>query len=178
MLIPPGALTEDRLITIKTHRDISTLPFPAPFVGGARLGPDGLTFQLPVTIILPLLAEIQPGTQLPLFLYDNQRNGWLYANQFAVVNLDKITATAQVSHFTDYIVMGITEGDQALYFGRFRNSFFDICNPTPTVDLYSDLIYLWSSVYFPIGSKKIWDFLRLLQIVLMVAMKSPAYVSL
>ena len=111
VFIPPGALAEERLLSIKTHHNMASLPAPAPFIGGVNLGPDGLEFQLPITITLPLNTNLLPGTQLPLFLYDSQESGWSYTGLFAYVNPDEVTASADVTHFSDYIVMGMEEGD-------------------------------------------------------------------
>jgi len=157
VFIPSGALAEERLLSIKTHHNTASLPAPAPFMGGVNLGPDGLVLQLPITITLPLNTNLLPGTQLPLFLYDNQNSGWSYTGVFAYVNPDGVSASVDVTHFSDYIIMGMGEEDVNYYFGSFKARFFDICNPTPTIDLYNEFKNLWSTYYFPIGYKHIWE---------------------
>ncbi len=161
LYIPPGALTQERLISILTHTNSNTLPAPAPFIGGADFGPDGLIFEVPVTITFPLSIDMPTGTILSIFQYDATHRGWLYTSFHSVVNPDMKSASAEVTHFTDYvIIMGIDvgQGDPGLYFGSFHQRFTDICNPTPTADLFSDMVFAWSHRYFPVGEKLPFDF--------------------
>ena len=88
----------------------------------------------------------------------SQKNGWLNTGLFAYVNPDGVTATAGVTHFSHYILMGQEEEDINYYFGSFKTKYFDICSPSPTIDLYNEFQNLWSTYYFPIGDKSVWDF--------------------
>ena len=62
--IPEGALDETTTITISTFqnsKDIALEHGITPFKGGADFGPDGLTFNIPVTITLPSSIRLVQG---------------------------------------------------------------------------------------------------------------------
>lgn len=147
VVIPPGALSEETLITIAVHHDAASLPAPTvpslPFLGGVNLGPDGIAFLQPVTITIPLTTELTPGSEYPLFLYDEQRGGWLKTEFFAVVNPDGLSASADVTHFSDFIIY-------LEPFPKFAQDFFK-CNVNHE-ELFESLINRWSNT-FEIGEK-------------------------
>jgi len=97
IVIPPGALAEETSISVNSHYSMASLPAPSPFAGGARFGPDGLVFNSPVTITVPLASAQGPGTELALFAYDEQRGGWLLTEFTVVVNPDGLSASGEVS---------------------------------------------------------------------------------
>src|SRR6056297_4344157 len=63
--IPTGALTDEVSITLSSFTNNSMLPSawcPMPGMGGAvRLEPEGLVFDKPVTITVPMDAQWNPG---------------------------------------------------------------------------------------------------------------------
>jgi hypothetical protein len=107
--VPPGALSEEESINIETYTDASLLPAPigalgVPFVGGVSLEPDGLIFEQPVTITIPLTSVLKPGAEFPLLFYRKDLGAWEETDFMAVVNLDGQSAMAVVPHFSIYIL--------------------------------------------------------------------------
>lgn len=72
------------------------------FVIAADCGPDGISFYSPVTINFPLPNKLIAGTRLPFYMLLN--NAWVNTGIDAVVSNDGLTASAQVTHFTKYIL--------------------------------------------------------------------------
>lgn len=110
--IPEGALDADTLITVRTLNQ-TDLPAPTPplthFLGAAGFGPDGLTFKTDVAITIPLRESRTPGTVLPLFVYDAEKEEFVEADTSATVNPDGWTASASVTHFSiEALLDGVT----------------------------------------------------------------------
>ena len=151
--IPPGALSNQRSVSVGTHSAMASLPAPAPLTGGGNFGPPGLTFDLPVTITLPLAEPQDPGTQLAVYLYDEAHNGWLMTEFSAEINPDGLTASAEVTHFTDYILIGQQEVD--LLFIDFKQKYFE--NIISSAELFESFVDRFK-VLIGLGNKKPWDF--------------------
>jgi len=110
--IPEGALDAETLITVETLNQTG-LPAPTPpltqFLGAASFGPDGLTFKTDVTITIPLNESKTPGTLLPLFVYDAEKEEFVETDTLAIVNPGGRTASANVTHFSiDALLDGVT----------------------------------------------------------------------
>ncbi|MDY6935590.1 MAG: hypothetical protein SVZ03_15375 [Spirochaetota bacterium] len=104
--IPPGALTESVDISIKTYSDNSSLPpgwCPVPGLAGVvEFGPDGLTFQKPVTVTIPASNPMTPGEKFPLLLWESESDTVVQTGFIASVNADGNSFSAEVTHFCGY----------------------------------------------------------------------------
>jgi IPT/TIG domain/ZU5 domain len=103
LLIPPGALSADTNISVKSI-PASSLPDPSgtqKIVGVVQADPP-TTFLIPVALTFPLAAQLDPGTEIPLLI---SRAGAYDPSEFtAVVDSSGRTATARVTHFSTYVV--------------------------------------------------------------------------
>jgi uncharacterized protein (TIGR02145 family) len=126
--IPPGALSNSTEITIETFdNQINSNEYTAAlgnFAGGVVLGPDDLSFQKPVTITIPLNTSLGPDvSEVILFYKDNgdpsnshyppNYSGWKQTNYVGKVNADRQSVTAQIDHFSEYVVQ-LTFGGSTL----------------------------------------------------------------
>ncbi len=116
--IPPGALDSNTTITITSHDTQSNLPeytgIMGNFIGGLVLSPDGLNFQIPVTINIPLNEPITSGNEVKLFYYDEgdpynsnypaEYSGWQQTDFTGTVSSDGQSVVAQIDHFSTYVV--------------------------------------------------------------------------
>jgi uncharacterized protein YjdB len=158
VIIPPGALTEQKLISIKTRFGPSSLPAPTapwfPALGGATLGPNGLVFQQPALLTLPLSQRLIPGSQYPLFVYDEELVGWRQTEFMAVVNSDGLSASAEVSHFST-LVFFFSQLESAGLFGDFAAKVAAKAKNGIT-DFTSEFMEVVArfQAFKPIGSKK------------------------
>jgi len=104
VIIPAGALDEDTEITIKTYTNaagISREHGVVPFTGGADFGPDGLSFNVPVTITIPASVSLVENQEHALFTFSE--DSWQDANTAALPGTDTTFLTAEVDHFTPYV---------------------------------------------------------------------------
>ncbi len=102
VVIPAGALSSGIEITIDGC-DEGELPDDLgilPYIGAVDLGPNGQTFALPVTITIPCPTPLTPGSQFPLFYYDETNSRWVQTTFTATVNADGLSYTGQVDHFS------------------------------------------------------------------------------
>ena len=116
--IPPGALDSNTTITITSHDTQSNLPeyigVMGNFIGGLVLSPDGLNFQIPVTINIPLNEPITSGNEVKLFYYDEgdpynsnypaEYSGWQQTDFTGTVSSDGQSVVAQIDHFSTYVI--------------------------------------------------------------------------
>ncbi len=83
--------------------------------GGVVLEPDGLSFQEPVTITIPLNEPLGPDvSEVKIFYKDKgdpsnsnyppDYSGWKQTNFTGKVNADKQSVTAQIDHFSEFVV--------------------------------------------------------------------------
>ncbi len=104
--IPPGALTENTVIDIETLTE-ETLPAPVPdgyeFLGGADFWPDGLTFNVPVTVTIPLNTPLPEGTFLGLFVFDLEAAKFIYAKKWGIVDESGEAASVEIEHFSAHV---------------------------------------------------------------------------
>ena len=104
VVIPAGAVSGSVVITVEVE-DTTTLQDASPtdttLVSAADFGPDGLIFNKPVTIILPMDTDQVPGTPVRLALYNPATNTFEDTGTVAPVNLDN-TVSFDVTHFSTY----------------------------------------------------------------------------
>jgi uncharacterized protein (TIGR03437 family) len=155
LVIPPGALGEQRRISLRTHVDDATLPGALlGFRGGATFGPSGLVFELPVTITLPLNAALEPGTQSPLYEFNPTDGSWNQTGFQATVGPGGRSASAEVTHFSTFVIVGsILEPGLAGIFGLLAHDAGHI----PYAQLFADYRSRLSTL-FQIGGKGLHAF--------------------
>ncbi|MFH0901560.1 MAG: IPT/TIG domain-containing protein, partial [Pseudomonadota bacterium] len=106
--IPEAALAEDSVVAV-TPLDLAALPPAAVgrrIEAGARLEPAGLTFSSPATLTLPLWHYLAPGTPLTLRQYLSEVGDYSDQVATATVTEDGEHATAEISHFSDFVFDG------------------------------------------------------------------------
>ncbi len=127
IVIPPGALDSNTTITITSYDTQSNLPeyigIMGNFIGGLVLSPDGLNFQIPVTITIPLNDTITSGDEVKLFYYDDgdpdnsnypaNYSGWQQTDFTGTVSSDGQSVVAQIDHFSTYVIQ-MNFGENAL----------------------------------------------------------------
>lgn len=121
LTVPPGALTETRLISARRLKDTSALPAVladplVPLHAAVEFGPDGLEFTLPVTLSISLDKAATPGASQPLLVHDPVTGGWEETEFIATVDASGLTATVELLHFSDYVVT-FSQIGSAGYFG-------------------------------------------------------------
>ena len=118
IVIPPGALDSNTTITITSYDTQSNLPeyngIMGNFISGLTLSPDGLNFQIPVTITIPLNETITSGNEVKLFNYDDgdpdnsnypaNYSGWQQTNFAGTVSSNEQSVVAQIDHFSTYVI--------------------------------------------------------------------------
>jgi Stigma-specific protein, Stig1/ZU5 domain len=105
--IPPGALSADTMITIVT----SDAPPPPGAVGRAYLfGPEGTTFEQPVTITLPYSTTALPAgmTQNDVVIQTAPAGSTSFAS-LATTGVEAGIVRAQASHFSVFVPVVPTE---------------------------------------------------------------------
>src|SRR3990172_2444073 len=121
--IPPGALNDDSLLNDITVNPVSVdeIPIPPPkgfsFLAGIELNPDGIMFNLPITITIPLSNPFLFGKALPLLTFDPLENIYKFESE-ALVSPDHNSVSVQIDHFSKFYTFGLhdllsSEGEQA-----------------------------------------------------------------
>ncbi len=106
--IPANSLSSDTQISVTPLRGTG-LPPPPPsgrMAGAVRFEPEGTTFAAPANITVPLSRYHTPGTQLQLLLFDPASGAYRNEGIVAVVAPNGEQATAAISHFSIYAVVG------------------------------------------------------------------------
>ncbi|MFA7288051.1 MAG: hypothetical protein WC055_04145 [Melioribacteraceae bacterium] len=103
--IPANALPANTTVSI-APLTLSTAPPTPPTqnsagIGMADFGPDGTTFNQPVTITIPLAVRQVVGAVVPL-RYFNKNTGLWVQEGTATVQADGLTAKGTVTHFTPW----------------------------------------------------------------------------
>ncbi|MEM7263730.1 MAG: IPT/TIG domain-containing protein, partial [Planctomycetota bacterium] len=104
--IPADALASDETITLRAL-DLHELPLPLDgrrVLGAVAFGPDGLAFQSPVTIRLPLSRYLRPGSSVDVLLLDESTGEYVDQGFDAIVGENGDDAVTQVMHFSEYAV--------------------------------------------------------------------------
>ena len=98
IVIPPGALSADTAI------DIAELSLPSPpnqrIVAAVDAQPSGIVFRIPARLSFGLTALVDPGTEIPVLLFDSSTSVFSDSGFKAVVDESGRNATAFVTHFT------------------------------------------------------------------------------
>jgi len=97
------ALSEQSFITVYSL-PIAESPKPPPpstvSLGGIVLESSSPNLNLPALITIPLInISLPPGTPLPLFVFDSEKNEYMFDTE-ALVDSGGITASAQINHFS------------------------------------------------------------------------------
>jgi hypothetical protein len=102
--VPEGALADKEWISVSTLAGADQPPPPAGrrVMGAARFLPEGLSFNQPVIITLPLAKYFEPGTTLPLYHYDAGTGTHEDVGVVATVGSGGDRASAAVTHFSIY----------------------------------------------------------------------------
>jgi hypothetical protein len=101
-------------------------------LSAGQFGPAGTQFSQPVTITFPLPYYRTPGTIYPLMVLNAETGTYSNSGFSATVNADGTTASAQVTHFTTY-VLETEHGEITLSLG------------TPSTTLASENVYALTS---------------------------------
>lgn len=129
IIVPPGALIQETTITIYSYPGNSGLPPTwcplAGMAGALRLEPEGLQFQIPAEITVPLGADWRPGDQIPLFALNASSKTWDQTAENVTINSDGRSFSGEISHFSGYgggSVEGLVDSGSL---GQFRDQFTD-----------------------------------------------------
>ncbi|MCK4244449.1 MAG: hypothetical protein KAX20_02350, partial [Candidatus Omnitrophica bacterium] len=137
--IPPGALSENIIISIDTLTE-ETLPVPVPegweLLGAANFQPDGLTFNVPVTITIPLNIILAPGTYVALFTFDPETNTYVHTRKYGIVDESWSFVSIEVDHFSTY---GFFKRDEVTIVGIVLEDGEPIAGATVTIDAIEDI---------------------------------------
>lgn len=154
--IPPGALTEDVVISVKTYQDPATGPFPIGpvpvFYGGAQFGPAGTEFLSPVTINFPTRAPLNPGDDYNLFVYDTVNLCWEIVKGSAIVAADGQSLVADISHFSVFNGGGLAGGGQAR-----SDITLQLCDFGSAQAICYSYIAYFKQFLAEVGEKEVWD---------------------
>ena len=109
VIVPPGALAEEAIIGVEGIPLVEQLPgqVPSPildFVGGASLGPDGILFDVPVTVVVPISRQLDEGDLLPVLVWGEARNAWIESTSSAVVLTGGLSAQFETDHFSTFTI--------------------------------------------------------------------------
>lgn len=120
IVIPPGALNQERLISLSNLPTALNLPVAigdtwAPYLGGISLGPDGLQLNEPVTVTIPIGSAEAAGQNLPLLLFREDLEAWEQTDFLAQVDATGSFASASITHFS-ILVIQISPLDSAPLF--------------------------------------------------------------
>jgi hypothetical protein len=123
VVIPPGALAEDTRVLVRSYANLGSVAqswaMTPGLLGGAEFGPDGLTFEQPVTVTLPSLVPAPPGASYPVYAYNQEAQRWAETEFTATVSPDGGSLQAEVTHFTLYGVFSLPEMAVMEHFQRF-----------------------------------------------------------
>ncbi len=111
VVVPPGALAADTDITILPVGPPTSMPFSTMHLFGEvyDLGPDGLTFESPVTVALDyddadIAALGLNEAELQVHYQDAGTGAWIAVE--SSVDTDTNTVSAAVAHFTPFVIGG------------------------------------------------------------------------
>jgi len=102
---PGGALARDTVVTVRTvsagERPEVPLGFTA--VGGVEFGPDGLQFERPATMVLPLSVTQVAGATIPIRIWNPREGRWEDEILDGVVGLGGREVRVKALHFSTYV---------------------------------------------------------------------------
>lgn len=106
--IPPNAVSAatDIFVTLASSLpSVSERYVTAPI----HLGPSGLQFNQPVTLVMPLELPKEPGTVINHGAFNPSFGGWNRSGQLGVVNADGISATITLNGFQSTVVLDVND---------------------------------------------------------------------
>ena len=112
LLIPPKALNSNAPIKVAPI-SVADLPLPTPDqqpIAAVEATPAGTQFQIPVRLTFSVNADLDPGTQIPLLIFDPLTRKYQPTEFVATVDKSGRTASAEVTHFTQYVGSLATTG--------------------------------------------------------------------
>lgn len=111
--IPAGALDKDTTISIQyviDEKKVAEDPTTA-FLGAVEFAPSGLVFDRPVQVSINL-KEAPTNSSVSAFCYDEDNKIWDFISSASV---DNTTATFDITHFSKYQCIDITEAMYSKY---------------------------------------------------------------
>ncbi len=106
VVIPENALLDTYDISVSSYIDNDSLPndwAPIPnIIGAIKLEPEGLTFNNPVTVTIPVSNKIDPGNRFPLLYWNSSTQKWDQTTFIATVADDGMSFSADITHFSGY----------------------------------------------------------------------------
>src|SRR5262249_52987231 len=96
LIVPPNALKSNASIKL-TPINAAGLPSPggdAQTISVVEATPAGTQFQIPVRLTFPLNADFDPGTQIPLLIFDPTTQQYTDSGFVAIVDNSGRTASA------------------------------------------------------------------------------------
>jgi hypothetical protein len=104
VVVPPGALGEKVAVSVQPKSKAADLNLDVFQGAAAEFGPDGTTFSVPVTILLPAPEGVTPGTSYSMFQLDKTAGAWMETEFSAITQTAGSPLKAAVTHFTTYAV--------------------------------------------------------------------------
>src|SRR5438876_1165668 len=98
LLIPPKALNSNAPIKVAPI-SVADLPLPTPDqqpIAAVEATPAGTQFEIPVRLTFPVNADLDPGTKIPLLIFDPQSRTYQPTEFVATVDKSGRTASAVV----------------------------------------------------------------------------------
>jgi len=107
LVFPAGALDNSITVTVDYHEDQWDLPDSMASshcgeLGAVTFGPEGQTFNSPVSMTMPINQSTAPGTALALWIWNDSAQAWEDTQDTAIVNADGLSVTAPIRHFSSY----------------------------------------------------------------------------
>lgn len=154
--IPPGALNQEVAIEVDTYIDSDACPTatgPVPgYVGGARFGPHGMQFAVPVTVTIPCNRELTPSSSFPLFVWNETDAAWEQTGFIATVAPDGHSFSAEVTHFSIFSGFGgVGSG------GMFGSIDDELCQGGDPASVMNGFIESFRRDIADVGDKGIYD---------------------
>lgn len=146
LIVPPGAVAREERLTIRTVpvRQAGALDAGMDNVtpGGRafRLGPHGLRFQRPVTLMLPFNSKLMPPgmtvQELGTYFFDTENGAWRPIRVREVREAEGLIV-AETEHFTDFINATLAVPDHPATASHETNTIADLKLGDPATGLES-----------------------------------------
>lgn len=136
--VPAGALNEDVNISATYVEDATLLSndISMGFLGAVEFGPSGTTFNKPIQVSIKL-TNTPIYNELTVFYYDEVDQYWNYSSK-AVVNNN--VATFEVSHFSKYEILNLTESMYLKFYDLVFEAYLDNKSDSWVSNSYRDYL--------------------------------------